>query len=935
MSWKFGSASTDWVFGSTDYIKPDEGFIIISEQLIFKRGESTVIECESVTQEPSSIDIDGEPLDLVSYTENEIVALFPEDSFLGHGINKVLTITVDGTTRQLGVISTVPEGKGVTTLTVPDFGEGTIFEGIIDPVTGEPVEVLEGDQIIYFTETNGYTVTFQTDGWPVLDVDGNTLTGSETIKFQLLRPGSLLSNVVTLTALDYVEENDPPVWDSTPDINGIENTPFSHDVSIYASDVNDDDLTFEKVSGDDGIDVSPAGLVTGTITDQGNYPLVISVTDGKSDPVNGTFSVVIAEQELPPVWDEDIPDLTGVQNSPLSIDISVYASDYNSDELTFALVYGDSALSVSETGLLTGTLTTFGTFPLEISVTDGKSSPVSNTFSLVITEQNFAPVWDSTPDLEGVQNTAFSFDVSGYASDANGDDLEFAKVSGDSNVSVSPEGIVSGTMTSYGEFDIVISVTDNKSTPVEGTFKLILTEQALPPIWDTIPDFEEKTNVSFSHDISSYATDPNDDELTFIKVSGDSRVSVSPSGVVSGTIDDKGTFNFVVSVTDNVTEPVTQGFAIIVGNEAPSWSSIPDIEIDQGDSISVDISTYAEDPEEDSLIFSKVSGHSGISISSSGLVTGTISEPGTQVIEVSAYDGYNDPVSTTFNIVVDNKPPVWSDIPDIEVKTNAVISSDISGYVTDTESDDLTFLKTSGDSRISISEQGIVSGTISDIGTFTIGVSVSDGHNDAVETTFDIVVENKPPVWSNIPTINTNPDSSINRNISGYVTDSEGDDITFTKTSGDAGIEISESGVVTGSIDSLGTFVIGVTASDGINDPVATTFTINVQEAGSGELSEWMTFLFSGYAEIAKQFMVRKLANNVAGVTCVYTGKNPYSTTIMLFLDRRSGSLSAYAVKFPDFDKEDRVDVNPSDIEEFFLNSDVDGLREYLYNLFH
>ncbi len=106
-------------------------------------------------------------------------------------------------------------------------------------------------------------------------------------------------------------------------------------------------------------------------------------------------------------------------------------------------------------------------------------------------------------------------------------------------------------------------------------------------------------------------------------------------------------------------------------------------------------------------------------------------------------------------------------------------------------------------------------------------------------------------------------------------------------------------------------------------------------QAEEGVVNTWFLNLFDNFSEAAKQQLNSKIKNNLSAITCVYSGKTPFFTTIQLVVDGRATTLSTWAVKYPNVSEEDRVYVEVGDIETFFSNSDIAGLRQYLYNLFN
>lgn len=443
MGWK-SSSTNPWRSGSTSYIGSVE-FAIVSVPPALQRGGSYSLVCMNVSEAPSASTLDGQPVTIDAWNESGIDFTVPMDTLAGHGADKVLSITVAGVTQTVTLPHNPDSGRSVTTLTSFDPGQTDVFEGMVDLDTGNPMTPAAGGQIIYTTPTSPnqssktYPVFFAADGSvEFLNVGDDVLDGTETFQFQYLIPGVAISNVVTITASDLVTENVPPKWTSTPNIAAVVGESITFDVSAYAFDANGDSLTFAKVSGNAGIAVSSNGIVSGTIGEPGTYPLLVSVTDGNSSPVTGTFNVVITEaipENNPPVWNAT-PLLKGTIGEAFSMDVSQYASDADGDPLTFAKTGGNSAVSVSANGMVSGTINVGGTFPIRISVSDGKAPPVQGIFNLFIAREE-VPImaemqvaYDSTTKLVTLQPTgadapAGSAVIGGFDHTAEGDPLGY------------------------------------------------------------------------------------------------------------------------------------------------------------------------------------------------------------------------------------------------------------------------------------------------------------------------------------------------------------------------------------------------------------------------------------------------------------------------------------------------------------------------------
>ncbi len=104
-----------------------------------------------------------------------------------------------------------------------------------------------------------------------------------------------------------------------------------------------------------------------------------------------------------------------------SLNIQTNASDPDGDSLTYTLS-GNSDLSISQSGLITGTPTTIGSSTVTVTVSDGALSE-SQSFTLTVTEPvNNAPVI-SGAELTARVCTPFSYTM--QASDPDGDTLSY------------------------------------------------------------------------------------------------------------------------------------------------------------------------------------------------------------------------------------------------------------------------------------------------------------------------------------------------------------------------------------------------------------------------------------------------------------------------------------------------------------------------------
>ncbi|PWU19963.1 MAG: hypothetical protein C5B50_05120 [Verrucomicrobia bacterium] len=290
----------------------------------------------------------------------------------------------------------------------------------------------------------------------------------------------------------------------------------------------------------------------------------------------------------------------------------------------------------------------------------------------VITAITAVPNWPptfsaSSYTLAGVNaGSSYSGNISGNASDLNGDSLTFAKVSGPAWLNVATNGVLSGVPANSdaNTNTFLVSVSDpggasNTATLfiyVNGAPSFVANPFSMPGI---------NAGQSYSGTIATNATDPNPgDTLTFAKISGPAWLTVASNGAVSGTPgnSDANTNTFLVRVTDSGGLFSTATLYIYV-NGAPYFFanpfSLPDTVA--GQSYSGTIATNAADPNPgDLLTFAKVSGPAWATIAANGTVSGTPFSPdaGTNTFVVSVTDPGSLSNTATMTIAVQPAPPI-------------------------------------------------------------------------------------------------------------------------------------------------------------------------------------------------------------------------------------------------------------------------------------
>ncbi|MEI7198551.1 putative Ig domain-containing protein, partial [Pectobacterium versatile] len=238
--------------------------------------------------------------------------------------------------------------------------------------------------------------------------------------------------------------------------------------------------------------------------------------------------------------------------------------------------------------------------------------------------------------------------------------------------------------------------------------------------------------------------------------------------------------------------------------------------------------------------------------------TGTFSgtpangDVGSLTIKVTATDGSNASVSTTFGLTVTNvndAPVVSGTIAAQSIAQGGSLNVTVpAGTFTDPDGDTLTLSATLADGTalpawLSFNPAtGTFSGTPAsgDIGNLTIKVTATDGSSASVSTTFSLTVTtvNEAPVVSGtIAAQSIAQGGNLNVTIpAGTFTDPDGDTLTLSATLADgtalpAWLSFNPAtGTFSGTPANgdVGSLTIKVTATDGSNASVSTTFGLTV-----------------------------------------------------------------------------------------------------------
>ena len=161
------------------------------------------------------------------------------------------------------------------------------------------------------------------------------------------------------------------------------------------------------------------------------------------------------------------------EGSPISL--SLDADDPDTNQLTFTASGLPEGLSIDPgTGEISGAVG-FGAaasspYNVTVSVTDSIAPPVARSFTWTIVDTNRNPQLGPIADRENLEgDTGITFDLSGLASDPDGDALSFSATGLPLGLTISAVGVITGDLAvgDGGTYAVSVTATDD-GTPALG-----------------------------------------------------------------------------------------------------------------------------------------------------------------------------------------------------------------------------------------------------------------------------------------------------------------------------------------------------------------------------------------------------------------------------------------------------------------------------------
>ncbi|PYE47935.1 beta strand repeat-containing protein, partial [Deinococcus yavapaiensis] len=428
----------------------------------------------------------------------------------------------------------------------------------------------------------------------------------------------------------------------------------SANFNVTASDPQDLALTYSLAQGSSlptGLSLnSSTGVVSGTPTVFGTFPVTFQVTNSGGGVTNKTVTLTVTATA---------PSLT-VGNQSLtqgqSANFNVTATDPQNLALTYSLAQGSTlpaGLSLnSSTGIVSGTPSVFGTFPVAFQVTNSGGASATKTITLTITAT--APSL-TVGNQTLMQGQSANFNVT--ASDPQNLALTYSLAQGSTlpaGLSLnSSTGVVSGTPSTAGTTNVTFQVTNSGGGTASKTAGIVVIAPPSITVGNQILAQGQSGNFTVT------ASDPQNLTLTYSLASGSTLpagLSLNAStGVVSGVPTGHGAFPVTFQVTNSSGASATKTITITITATPPNIT-VGNQTLMQGQSANFNVT--ASDPQNLALTYSLAAGSTlpaGLSLNgSTGVVSGTPTTAGTTSVTFTVTNSGGGTASKTIILTVNS-----------------------------------------------------------------------------------------------------------------------------------------------------------------------------------------------------------------------------------------------------------------------------------------
>lgn len=403
----------------------------------------------------------------------------------------------------------------------------------------------------------------------------------------------------------------------------------------------------------DGLTLNQTGIISGVPERPGTASFVLKLTDAVGASVTATLSMTINPGTVVlAIETTSLPD--GVVGEPYSqiLKGSGGSPPYHWDITTGRVPDG---LSFSDAGVISGTPTKPGEVAFQARVTDQSGQVITVSLSIDINPPPQFTILSPSALPVAAVGVPYRYELKATAGTAPYTWIKKKKKKFGAlpdGLSLSSDGVISGTPTTQGvsDFTVIVSDMDDKQASKPLTLEvgpppppLSIKTGSLPQALQGLP---YSAALEASGGIGPYAWKIDSGVLP-------DGLIMTGDGAISGRPSTPGSTSFLVTVKDSLGTSSTKSLFIIVTQPPPplliQTISLPDTTAERSYTQTLQASGGVPP-----YIWSIASGSlgTGLNLSASGVISGTPTSPGTSVFVVRVTDSASQSVTRTLAIAI-------------------------------------------------------------------------------------------------------------------------------------------------------------------------------------------------------------------------------------------------------------------------------------------
>ncbi|MCJ0901938.1 putative Ig domain-containing protein [Rhodococcus sp. ARC_M6] len=434
-------------------------------------------------------------------------------------------------------------------------------------------------------------------------------------------------------------------------VNGIAGTELTHTFAVTGNPTP----TVTATGLPTGLTLSPAGVLTGTPTTTGTFPVTVTATNGVGTPATLTVTLTITAAPAAPAFTDTAPvALDAVVGTALTREFPV-----TGNPTPTVTVIDPAKLPTGMTftnGALSGTPTTAGTYTFILQATNGVGTPTTLTVTLTIAAAPAAPAFTDTAPvaLDAVVGTALTreFPVTGNPTPTV-TVIDPATLPAGMTFT---DGTLTGAPTTSGVYPFTLKAAS--STSPDAALEVTVTVAAAPAAPAFVDAGPVTVNGIAGTELTHTFAVTGNPTPTVTATGLPTGLTLSPAGVLTGTPTTAGSFPFTVTADNGAGSPatLTVTLTIAAAPAAPMFTDAGPVTLNAvvGKALSREF-TVTGNPSPTVTVVDPATLPTGMTFTN-GMLSGTPTVAGTYTFILNATNGVNPDLTLTVTVDVTDAP---------------------------------------------------------------------------------------------------------------------------------------------------------------------------------------------------------------------------------------------------------------------------------------